>query len=259
LIENNSGEPFFLYFSPNAVHAPMHAREADLERFPELNGKRKKLAAMTWALDRAVGRIIEQLEESGVRDETLIVFTNDNGGPPFANASSNHPLSGVKGTLFEGGIRVPWVMHWPGRWEGGRTSDAVVSALDLLPTFLEAAGGDPAAHERLDGRILQRYLAHPPEDRPERTLYWREGPVFAVRQGDMKLMDHPDQPAELFNLAEDPAETNNLHYERPDTVRRLYDRLYEWRRTHKRPLWMFKPKHDHNGVDLGHEYRRESD
>jgi len=255
-INDNSNRPFFLYFSPNAVHGPIHYVPSDLTRFPELKGKRQRLAAMTWALDRAVGRIIDQLERSGVRDRTLIVFTNDNGGPPN-NSSSNAPFSGVKGTLYEGGVRVPWIMHWPGTWEGGRTEDAVVSTLDLLPTFLQAAGGDPAKHEHLDGKTLQSDLTKSPRNRPARTLFWREGPVFAVRHGEMKLMDHPDQPAELFHLADDPGETRDLHFQRPETVRRLYKRLYEWRKTHRRPLWMFDPKYDHKGVRLGHEFRRE--
>lgn len=254
-IEENSDQPFFLYFSPNAVHGPMHATEEDLQRFPELQGKRRKLAAMTWALDRAVGRIIDQLEQSGVRERTLIVFTNDNGGPPH-NSSSNAPFSGAKGTLYEGGIRMPWLMHWPGQWEGGGTDDAVVSTLDLLPTFLQAAGGNPAAHDRLDGLALQNYLDQPASSRAERTLYWREGPVFAIRQGAMKMIDHPDQPAELFDLEADPGETQSLHWERPEMVRDFYRQLYEWRKTHQRPLWMFEPKYDHKGVSLGHEQRR---
>lgn len=254
-IEDNRHDPFFLYFAPNAVHGPMHATESDLQRFPDLQDKRRTLAAMTWALDRAVGRIVDQLERSGVRDRTLIVFTNDNGGAPN-NGSSNAPLSGVKGTLYEGGIRVPWIMHWPGTWEGGGSCDAVVSTLDLLPTFLAAGGGDPAKHDRLDGLALQSYLEHSSQQRAGRALYWREGPVFAVREGDMKLIDHPDQPAELFDLAEDPSEVSDLHWQRPETVRQLYKQLYQWRMRHERPLWMFRPKHDHNGVQLGHEFRQ---
>jgi len=258
-IKENDSHPFFLYFAPNAVHGPMEAKEEDMKLFPDLQGKRRILAGMTLALDRAVGTIMNQLEESGIIDNTLIVFSNDNGAPPWQTSGSNYPLSGTKGTLYEGGIRVPMILYWPEHFAGGSSSDAVVSTLDLFPTFIKAAGGDPGKFKQLDGIDLQSYLALPADIRPDRTLFWSEASVFGIRQGDLKLLDHPDQPAELFNLKDDVSEIKNLHYEETDQVRILFRVLYEWRRTNKRPLWMFKPEEDDNQIQRGYVYRQKAE
>lgn len=258
-IKENSDQPFFLYFAPNAVHAPMEAKEEDMKLFPNLQGKRRILAGMTLALDRAVGNIINQLETSGIIDNTLIVFSNDNGAPPWQTSGSNYPLSGTKGTLYEGGIRVPMIIFWSEHFAGGSSSDAVVSTLDLFPTFIKAAGGDLNKYKQLDGIDLQSYLSLSADQRHPRTLFWSEASVFGIRQGDIKLLDHPDQPAELFNLKDDFEEISNLHYEEIDKVRELFRLLYEWRSTNKRPLWMFKPEEDDRQVKRGHDYRRKAE
>ncbi len=252
-IRKNQDRPFFVYLSFNAVHGPLHAKEEDLARFPSLEGKRKKLAAMTWAMDRAVGKVLDELDRLGLRENTMVVFTNDNGGA-VGTSARNDPLSGAKGTLLEGGIRVPWLMHWPGRWEGGKDVGSIVSTLDLLPTFVSAANGDLSNHPEVDGLPLDRYLSKPPAKRPTRSLYWREGPMFAVRRGNMKLLDFPDRPAMLFDLSQDISETNDLAWEQRKTLRKLHKDLYEWRKTHARPLWMFKPKHDFGEVQRAYNH-----
>ena len=151
-IEQNAERPFFAYVAFNAVHAPMQADPNDRDAFPELEGRRRTAAQMSLSLDRACGRVVDKLEELGLREETLVVFTNDNGGPMDRNGSSNYPLSGVKGTHREGGVRVPCVVSWPGVLPAGERLDAPMSALDLLPTFYTAGGGDAAGRPQRRSR-----------------------------------------------------------------------------------------------------------
>ncbi|MCR9064039.1 MAG: sulfatase-like hydrolase/transferase [Cytophagales bacterium] len=144
-MEKNKQHPFFAYVAFNAVHTPMDATEEDLAMFPELTGRRKQVAAMTLALDRACGEILDYLDESGLAENTLVIFTNDNGGPVDHNASVNLPLAGAKATHLEGGIRVPFLMRWPGKVEAGSEYEYPVSTLDLLPTFFRW----PVANQRV--------------------------------------------------------------------------------------------------------------
>jgi arylsulfatase A-like enzyme len=240
-IGRNKDRPFFVYLSFNAPHTPMHAKPEDLAQFPELSGRRKTLAAMTLAMDRACGRVLDQLDELGLSENTIVVFTNDNGGPTPANASSNYPLSGVKGIHREGGIRVPFLFSWPERLKGGATYDRPIMMFDLLPTFHAAAGGDPAESQSLDGVNLLPFLTGRKEGRPHSTLFWKWDLFAAVRDGDWKLIRLPDRPAELFNLANDIGETRNLASENPEVVRSLYEKLFAWELEVERPLWLLQP------------------
>lgn len=199
-IERNREEPFFVYLSFNAVHTPMEARKEDLNLFPELQKTRQKQAAMMLAMDRACGKVLDKLEALGLADNTLVVFTNDNGGEPN-NASNNDPLSGVKATHLEGGIRVPFIIKWDGELKAGSHYTHPVSLLDLLPTFVEAADGDPAALEGVDGVSLLPYLKGERDDRPHQTLYWKKETRAAIRDGDWKLIRLPDRPPELYDLS----------------------------------------------------------
>jgi len=150
-IERNRNRPFFAYVSFNAVHAPMHTDPQDKNAFPQLEGTRRKAAQMMLSLDRACGQIVTRLKALGLADNTLVVFTNDNGGPMDRNGSSNYPFAGVKATQLEGGIRVPGIVSWPGKLPAGTVYDRPLSTLDLIPTFVKAGGGDPAALAGLDG------------------------------------------------------------------------------------------------------------
>ena len=147
-IERNQDKPFFAYVSFNAVHTPMEADPQDKDEFPELEGTRRTAAQMMLSLDRACGQIVDKLKMLRLDDNTLIVFTNDNGGPMDKNGSSNYPFAGVKATQLEGGIRVPGIVVWPGKLPAGAVYDKPLSTLDLLPTFVKAGGGDP----RIDPR-----------------------------------------------------------------------------------------------------------
>lgn len=146
-IERNQGKPFFAYVSFSAVHAPMQADPRDEEKFPELEGTRRTAAQMMLSMDRACGQILDKLKQLGLEENTLVVFTNDNGGPMDRNGSSNYPLSGVKGTQLEGGIRVPGLIAWPSKLPEGVDYKNPLTTLDLLPTFIQAGGGDPSEVE----------------------------------------------------------------------------------------------------------------
>lgn len=153
----DSNEPFFLFLSLAAPHAPMHALEEDMARFP--NSDRPEYAAMVYAMDRAVGKVVQHLKQTGKFENTLIVFLSDNGGSPV-NDSNNSPLKGFKGNKFEGGIRVPFIVHWPKVIDGGQSFDGLTSSLDLFPTFLDAAGIKKSSELELDGTSLIPFLTN---------------------------------------------------------------------------------------------------
>ncbi len=255
-IERNRDQPFFAYVSFNAVHSPMHTDPADKDAFPELQGKRRQVAQMTLSLDRACGRILDKLEALGLRENTLVVFTNDNGGPTFGNRSSNYPLSGVKATHLEGGIRVPCIVSWPARFKAKTTYEPPASALDLLPTFFKAGQGDTSTLHDLDGVDLAPYLSGSKPGRPHETLYWKMELRGTIRDGDWKLLRSPDRPAELFNLAEDPAEQHNLAQSHPERVRAMFKKLHDWELELERPLFQLRRQEGALWQRLYDEYRK---
>ena len=255
-IERNKDNPFFVYLSFNAVHTPMHALQEDMDKFPQLNGKRKQQAAMILAMDRACGKVLDKLEDLGLADDTLVVFSNDNGGPTDANMSNNDPLSGVKGTHLEGGIRVPFVIKWPRHIKADTTYEYPVSTLDLLPTFLDASGGDTSALKGMDGKSLIPFLNGSRTARPHQTLYWKKETRAAIRDGDWKLIRLPDRPALLYNLAQDISETHDQADKYPDKVKQLYKKLFAWELTLERPLWQLKQKYEGKSMHKFDEYKK---
>ncbi|WP_066965740.1 sulfatase [Microbulbifer sp. Q7] len=239
-VERNQDKPFFLYLSYTAVHAPMDALPEDLAAFPQLSGNRQKVAAMTRALDRGVGKLLNTLEKTRLIDNTLVVFTNDNGGPTDHNASNNYPLSGTKATHLEGGIRVPFVTQWPGQIPANQTFAHPSSLLDLLPTFYSAAGGDSSNLKGIDGVNLLPYLTAETTGKPHQSLYWKKENRAAIRDGDWKLLRFPDRPAELYNLVDDASESNNLARQYPEKVTALYQKLFQWELQLDRPKWQLR-------------------
>ena len=236
-IEENRERPFFMYLSFNAVHTPMHATEADLAGVDIKRDRRKKLVAMTHALDRAVGYVLDALSAQGLYDDTLLFFINDNGGATN-NASRNTPLRGRKGQMFEGGIRVPFLAQWPARFGKGQVVDDPVIALDILPTSLEAAGVEPSADGSLDGTSLVARLAGGQAQLPERTLYWRQREKWAIRQGDWKLVcAAKGQEEMLFDLAADPGEQNDQIAQESERATQLRDAHREWASQLAEPRW----------------------
>lgn len=242
-------KPFFAFVSFNAVHTPMDATEEDLNQFPDLEGNRQIVAAMTLALDRAVGKILDQLEALGIEENTLVVFTNDNGGPSDKNGSSNYPLSGIKSTHLEGGIRVPFLMKYPGQIKPETTYNFPVSTFDLLPTFFAAAGGEVKNLSDIDGVDLLPYVNGKLKGRPHETLLWKRDVRAAIRKGDWKLIRFPDRPAELFYLPDDQSELNNLSAQEPIRFRQMYKELFAWETTLERPRWLLKKEYEKRDIE----------
>jgi arylsulfatase A-like enzyme len=240
-------KPWFLYMAFNAPHTPLQARTDLLERFSGIaDEKRRTYAAMVTALDESIGRAIAALEAGGVRERTLIFFFSDNGGPMTkrnANTSRNTPLRGQKGDVFEGGVRVPFIVSWPGSVPAGRTYDFPVSSLDVFPTALAAAHSKPDPKRSLDGVDLRPYLNGTKKTAPHARLFWRMdgGEAFAVREGDWKWMRTYDNPPELYNLKDDLGETRNIATTHPEIAARLAAASEAWNRTLMTPIWKNNP------------------
>lgn len=254
-MERNKDKPFFIYLAFNAVHTPMEATEDDLKKFPNLTGKRKEVAAMTLALDRACGKVLDKLKELGLENNTIIVFSNDNGGPTDKNASINLPLSGTKSNQLEGGLRVPFLMSWPNHIKGNIKYTYPVSTLDLLPTFYAAGGGNVADLKEVDGVDLLPYITGKNDTRPHETLYWKKENRGVYREGDWKFIRFPDRPAELYDMSKDTPELEDLANKYPERVKEMYKKLFKWELTLERPMWMLKRKFEKNDIDRMDRYR----
>jgi arylsulfatase A-like enzyme len=250
----NNNKPFFVFLSFNAVHTPMEATPEDLARFPELEGNRKTVAAMTLALDRAAGKVLDKLKALGLDENTLVIFTNDNGGPTDKNASVNLPLSGTKSNHLEGGIRVPFLMKWSGKVKANTTFDHPISLMDLLPTFYAAAGGDANSLTDIDGVDLLPYVNGVNKEQPHEVLFWRKDGRGCIRKGDWKLIRFPDRPAKLFFVPDDIKELNDLAAKEPERLKAMYKELFEWELTLERPRWMLKKSFEKVDIDRMDEY-----
>lgn len=235
--EAKEASPFFLYLAYNAPHFPVTPPQEWLEkvkkREPGISEKRAKLVAFIEHLDDGIGQVIKSLKETGQYENTIIIFTGDNGGhlPDLAN---NGPLRDGKQSMYEGGLRVPTVISWPHHIMAGSNSQQVNMSMDIFPTLLEIAGLELT--HKIEGRSFLATLNHIPSKSDElRTLYFtrREGGIayggkayHALRQGDWKLLqNNPYQALELYNLKEDPFEKNNLAQKEPERVRKMNDVL----------------------------------
>jgi len=253
-MERNKNDPFFMFVSFNAVHTPMDYLEEDLPPKNKIEDEnRRQLYAMTKSMDRACGRILDKLKGLGLSDNTLVIFTNDNGGA-WINYSSNGSLSGVKGTHLEGGIRVPFLLSMGDRFGEGNNFNYPISTLDLLPTFVDIAGGDVKSLKDIDGKSLIPYLEGK-KGRPHQTLYWKKETRAAIRDGDWKLIRLPDRPALLYNLAKDETEEKDLAKRYPKKVEDLYKKLFAWEITLKRSLWMTKRQNSKRAMDTFDKYK----
>jgi arylsulfatase A-like enzyme len=230
-IERNKSKPWFLYFPFNAQHAPLQAPKKYLDRFPHIRDEKRQLfAAMMAAMDDAVGRVMTKVRALGQEEDTIYFYISDNGGPTASTTSSNGPLRGFKMTTFEGGPRVPFLAQWKGRIPAGQTYVHPVINLDVLPTVVTAAGGKIDASWKLDGVDLLPYLTGANRARPHQTLYWRYGPQWAVRHGDLKLVvsrGGGPEP-ELYDLAADIGESRNLASAQPAKVKELQALWDKW-------------------------------
>lgn len=230
-IERNKGRPWFLYLPFNAQHAPLQAPKTYLDRFSGIpDEKRRIFAAMLASMDDAVGRVMGKVRALGQEENTIVFYIADNGGPTASTTSGNGPLRGFKMTTFEGGPRVPFLAQWKGRWPAGKVYDAPVINLDVLPTLVTAAGGKVDASWRLDGVDLTPFVTGANSARPHQTLYWRYGPQWAVRRGDLKLVVSKGGSGkpELYDLSKDIGESRDLAAAQPATVRELQALWDKW-------------------------------
>lgn len=230
-VRRKAPDPFFLYVAFNAVHWPFQppGRPKDVRtRATWFDGSRADYARMTESMDQAIGRVLAELDRQGLKDNTLVIFTNDNGGERL---SSNAPFFHHKGTLWEGGIRVPALVRWPARIRGGKTTDQPAMSMDLGATILSAAGVEPGGAAP-DGMDLLPVLTG--SSKPvDRNLFWRidrtDRKQKAVRSGNWKYVRDGDIEL-LFDLSRDPAERNDLGYRHPETVAHLRGALADWER-----------------------------
>ncbi len=257
-IERHQGEPFFLYLPHYAVHGPIQAKEELAKKFrdkPAVEGHRNpEYAAMIASLDQSVGRILEALDKLGLSENTLVIFSSDNGGVGGYQSmglrgkngvTDNAPLKGGKGSFAEGGITVPWIFRWEGTITPGRTEQTPIISVDLYPTLAELAGADLPPDYTLDGVSLAGLLKDSQAKLDRDALYWhfpgylgfnqnqwRTTPVGVIRSGDWKLLEYfEDGHLELYNLKDDLSEKQNLAESNPEKAKELHAKLVAWRKS----------------------------
>lgn len=239
-IRANRDRPFFLYLAYSAPHTPFQATRADYDALAAIRDRRTRVyGAMVRALDRGVGAVMAALTAQGLDDDTLVIFTSDNGGAWYAGLPNiNKPYRGWKGTFFEGGIRVPFFVRWPGRIAPAQRLHMPVQGIDVFPTFAAAAGAALPRGRRTDGIDLLPFVTGHAPALTRRTFFWRSGGYEAIRDGDWKLQVSQN-PARiwLFDLATDPTERSDLSTRRPDMVKRLRAELASHDRELPRPRW----------------------
>ncbi len=255
-IERHAEEPFFLYLPHFAVHSPWHAKESLIAHFrdkrPAGGHRDPTYAAMIASVDESVGRILDALDELDLAEQTLVIFSSDNGGvggyadagvPQARSITDNAPLRGGKGMLYEGGVRVPYVFHWPGRIAAGSVCHEPINSVDLYPTLLDVAGAAPPNDYPLDGTSYLTLLTGDATKLPRRSLYWhfpgylgsgknawRTTPAGAIQEGTWKLLEFfEDGRLELYNLANDVGQRANLVDSESQRARVMYERLVAWR------------------------------
>lgn len=233
-IRQHKGNPFFLNWWPYSVHYPMQAREALIAKYRQRTDiKDPVYAAMIEAMDTAIGRFLKALDDAGLRENTLVLFKSDNGG----YNGDNRPLRGFKGMLYEGGIRVPWIVRWPGKVKPGTTNDTPVISTDCYPTLLEVAGLPPTENHTLDGKSLLPLLTQSPGFERDTLYFHYPNYAFhqknrlgsAIREGSFKLIrNYDDDSLELYDLSNDIGEKHNLARQSPERTQRLAGKLDAW-------------------------------
>lgn len=241
-IEKHWNEPFFINFAYYNVHYPYQPRKTMADKYHKMNRRGKqhqnpRYAGMVQSVDYSVGRILNILRTFNIDENTLIVFAGDNGG---TGATSMKPLRNGKGSPYEGGVRVPWIMSWPGVTEPGTTSDEPVITMDLYPTFLEAAGaeGDAEHNKNVDGLSLVPLMKNPDASLDREAIYFHyphyhpggATPYSSLRKGKWKFYHfYEDDHVELYNLQEDIGEEKDLSSKKPEKVKQLRNDLEQWR------------------------------
>jgi arylsulfatase A-like enzyme len=239
-IKANRNRPFFMYLAFNAVHTPLQAWKADYDALPQIKDHELRVyAAMVRSLDRGVGKVMAALKANGLDDNTLVIFTSDNGGANYIGLPEiNRPFRGWKATFFEGGIHVPFFMRWPGKIPAGAKYLAPVAHVDIAATTAGVAGAPLPKDRVMDGVNLMPFITGQTGGRPHQTLFWRSGPYKTLLDGDWKLQvsEHP-QKTWLFNLKDDPLERTNLADSNPAEVKTLVAVLNGIDKQQHKPLW----------------------
>jgi arylsulfatase A-like enzyme len=247
--EHDPARPLFLYVPFNATHTPLQAPPEAVDRYGDIADRRRRLkAAMTTVMDEAIGEIVAELEKRGMAPRTLILFSSDNGGPT-GEAADNGPLRAGKGTLYEGGVRVPAFAVWPGRIKPGTVVREMLHITDLYPTLLRLAGAPAEQNLPLDGKDAWGTIAEgKPSPREEILLNveptrgaLRRGPWKIVAQGSLPAADPAPVKIELFNLEDDPYEKTDLAEKHPERVKDLLERLNAYAREAVPPRSKEKP------------------
>jgi len=250
VIDNAGDKPFFLYFAHHAPHTPIEAKPADVSYFaaklkPELRHQNADYAAMIKSFDESVGRVLARLKERKLDRNTVVIFTSDNGGYIGIDrqigqnipVTNNLPLRSGKGSCYEGGIRVPMTIRWPGLTAANAVCQEPIIMMDLFPTLLNAAGVKLPNDIELDGVDLSPLLKNPSAKLNREALYFHyphyyatTTPVSAVRAGHWKLLEYfEDNHVELYNLADDLGEANDLAQQNPEKAESLKAQLQTWR------------------------------
>ena len=223
-IDRHADKPFFLFVSYNAVHSPLQAADKYMNKFKHIEDiQRRIFAAMLANLDDSVGGIMKKLTDKGLEKNTLVFFLSDNGGPTKELTSSNLPLRGGKGQMYEGGIRVPFLFQWPGKVPAGKTYDRPVISTDIFATIHAAAGAPKPKVKYIESNDLLPYLTGKHKEDPHEWLYWRQSHKTAFRIGDMKIVRQSPQKWEMYDLAKDPSETNNLNKKQSEEFKSLLE------------------------------------
>ena len=226
-IDRHDDKPFFLYLAYNAVHSPLQGADAYMEKFSHIEDIHRRIfAAMLANMDDSVGSVMEQVRKSGLEENTLVFFLSDNGGPTRELTSSNLPLRGEKGGMYEGGLRVPFMGQWKGTIPAGQVYHKPVSTFDIYATAA-ANSKDVTAPKQVEGVDLIPFLTGENEGTPHQTLYWRQGGRNGLRHGDMKLVRMGSQQSvgnaqwELYDLSKDLSEETNLAETNPERLAEL--------------------------------------
>ncbi|MDA7823351.1 sulfatase [Opitutales bacterium] len=256
ILEKFKDDPFFIYFPFYSIHTPLQGRPDLKKKYKNNKQVHADYAAMIECLDENVGRLMSALDELGLRENTMVLFSSDNGG--IRKLSKQDPWRAGKGSYYEGGIRVPITVRWPGVVEAGSTCSVPVTGLDFYPTFLDAIGASPSPGKVLDGRSILPLLTGKSSFPKGRTLYWhfpiylqnyageedqsrdakfRTRPGTVLRKGKWKLHEYfEDGALLLFDLENDPGETKNLAQEKPKKLKVLKNDMYAWREQTQSPV-----------------------
>jgi arylsulfatase A len=243
-IDENKDQPFFLYWAINMPHYPLQGKEKWRKKYQHLDAPRRMYAAFISTMDEMVGRVVRHLDESGLRDNTLIIYLSDHGHSveqrTFSGGGSSGDFRGHKFTLWEGGIRVPCIASWPGRIPHNAVRDQMAISIDWMPTIAEYCGLKPPEH-KIDGKSIVPVIESENAPSPHKVLHWEtsRGKHWAVREGDWKLVHNgpatdykgrklPKAETFLSNMAEDTTETKNLADARPEIVQRLTSLHEQW-------------------------------